>query len=184
MKRIVLVAIIVLCCVLLFGGRERSAGSAPEGMIEGVRTPGAAANAASAWTAIGPYGGEVGGLARNPKYPSELYASAAAYPSQFFKSTNNGLTWTRTYICNNSIQDIVTDPTNSNVVFAYSNYAILKSSDRGVTFPDSIACPSGFQAYGGRMAIHPSNPKILYITGSQVVNTSTWAYCPAVANTQ
>ncbi len=167
MKRIVLVAIIVLCCALLFGGRETPADRAPGG--------------ASAWTAIGPYGGEVRGLARNPKYPSEIYASAAVYPSQFFKSSNNGLTWTRTLILQNSINDIVTDPKNANVVFAYSSYAILKSSDRGVTFPDSIACPFGFQAYSGRMAIHPSNSKIFFITGHFVTNFSTWAYCPAVA---
>ena len=185
MRKLALTVFVIFCCALLFGGRPAQEGPLPDRAIGGDRplapAPGAGDDAASAWTAIGPYGGEIRGLARNPKYPNELYASASAYPSQFYRSTNNSLTWTRTWICDSGINDIVTDPNNANLVYALTGYYISRSSDRGVTFPDSIPLPSSFRAYSGRMAIHPTNSKILYITGDFVTNYSTWTYCPAVA---
>jgi len=181
MRKLILAVFIIFCCVLLFGGRVRQEGPLPDRAIGGARPLGDTPDGASAWTAIGPYGGQINGLARNPKYTNELYAAASSYPSQFFKSMNNGLTWMRTWICDSGISDIVTDPKNANIVYAYANYNIYKSPDRGATFPEKIPPPNNFQTYSGRMAIHPTNSKIIYITGNFITNSAAWNYCPAVA---
>ena len=55
--------------------------------------PGPSPERASAWTQIGPHGGHIRGLARNPKTPSELYAVSSW--GQVFRSSNNGSIWTR-----------------------------------------------------------------------------------------
>jgi photosystem II stability/assembly factor-like uncharacterized protein len=187
-RKPIIAGFMIFCCALLSGGRVRPAEKAPDGMTEGVQplapAPAAGADGASAWTAIGPYGGEVQALARNSKFPNEIYAAFGSYPSQIFRSTTGAKTWTRTVVLQDNVVDIATDPKNANVVYAYSGYRIYRSSDRAATFPESIAVPNNFRGYAGRMAIHPTNPKILILTGSYVTNTSTWTDCPAVARTK
>lgn len=173
MKKIGLFSLGFLCCVLLFGGLGNPAENTLDGILR--------ADAASAWTPIGPFGGELRGLARNSKYPNELYASFGSYPAQVFRSTNGAKNWTRVITLQNNVSDIVTDPKNVAIVYAYTGYQILRSSDRGLTFPDSIACPSNFRGYSGRMATHPANSKIIIISGNFVTNSSSGDYCPAVA---
>ena len=167
MKRIAVFALGLLCCALLFGERK----------MPSDRTPGAA----SAWTAIGPYGAYVKALARNWKFPNEIYAAVGSEPAQVFKSTSGAENWTRTVIIQGGVTDIALDPKNADVVYAYSKDKILKSSDRGATFPETLTLPTGFRGFEGRMVIHPANAKILFLAGSLMTNVSAWTFCPAVA---
>jgi hypothetical protein len=183
MRKVALSAFIIFCCALFFGGRTAQEGSLPDRTIGGGPAPGAAVDGASAWTPIGPYGGEIHGLARNPKYANELYAAASAYPSQFFRSTNNGLTWTRTAVFDYGVTDVATYPKNAAIVYVYTEHDLYKSSDRGASFPDKYALPTSFIGYNGRVALHPTNPKIIFVSGYAVTSYSPWKACAAVCKT-
>ena len=176
MKKGVLIASCIFCGGLLAARPGTLGAPAPPAKA----TP----DAASAWTPIGPSGGQVQGLAQNAKNPAEIYASFGSYPSQFFRSLNGGKTWTRSSTGQDSVDDIATDPKNANVVYALAGWRLLKSSNRGLSFPDVISFPGDFRSYNGRIAIHPANPKIIFIAGSFVTNTSTYTACPAVARSK
>jgi photosystem II stability/assembly factor-like uncharacterized protein len=180
MRRAVSIAAVTLSCALLFGGREHPGTSAADGAIEANLT----AAAAGAWAPIGPSGGQVQGLAQNAKNPGELYATFGSYPSQFFRSLNGGKIWTRVPSIQDSFYDIAADPKNQNVVYALAGWRVLKSSDRGLTFPDVLSLPDGFRSYSGRIAIHPANSNNIYVAGSIITNTSKWKSCPAVAQSK
>ena len=97
MRKTFVAIFIVFGSLLLFGGVENPAETAPDGMIEAAR-PLAPAPAASAWRPIGPFGGSVQALAGNWKHPNEIYTATGSVISQFFKSTNSAKNWTRTAI--------------------------------------------------------------------------------------
>jgi hypothetical protein len=46
--------------------------------------------ASASWTSIGPEGGSVAAVVRNPKKTSELYAVNKGYPGHVFRSANGG----------------------------------------------------------------------------------------------
>lgn len=173
MRKAFVAIFIVFGSLLLFGGLENPAENAPDGMI--------GADAASTWTPIGPYGGYVQALARNWKYPNEIYAAVGNEPAQIFVSTNGAKKWARTVIIQDGVADIVVDPKNANVVYAYSKEKILRSLDRGATFPETLSLPADFRGFVGRMAIHPTNSEIIFLAGSLMTNTSAYTFCPAVA---
>ena len=183
MKKTFLALFVILSCVLLFGGRARQEGPLSDRTIGGGGPFSSTPEGASAWTPIGPYGGEIRGLARNLKYANELYAAASAYPSQFFRSTNNGLTWTRTAVFDYSVTDVATYPKNAAIVYVYAEHDLYKSSDRGASFPDKYALPTSFIGYNGRVALHPTNPKIIFVSGYAVTSYSPWKSCAAVCKT-
>ena len=70
------------------------------------------------------------------------------------------------------------DPKNPNIVYAYLRGKILRSSDRCATFPKTISVPAHFLGNEGRMAIHPADSKIIYLSGSFYADDG---FCPAVA---
>ena len=153
MKKIVLFVIgaifVCLCGLRLLGT------SAPQG---------ASPDQAGAWTSLGPYGGDIVGLARNPKSPSELYAASSSYPSQIFRSVNNGSSWTRQSVVSQRIYDIAVDPVTPSTIYLISYGYLHKSTDKGKNFTNH-QFPSGFNADYGRIAVHPTNPNIIIIAG-------------------
>lgn len=185
MKKFMIIASGILCWAALCGGREMPAANKPGETITTARpaalTPRSLSE--SAWVSIGPPGGENRALARNPKFPNVLYAAFGEYPSQIFRSVNGAKTWSRALVLDSSdiVHDIVADPTNAAIAYIYTGTRILKSTDRGLTFPDSISLPENFLGEGGRMAIHPSNSKTFIITGSVWTDASRGRFCPAVA---
>jgi len=150
MKKIMGVIIAAACAIVLFGGG-----------------PGAAErpDQAGAWTSLGPYGGEIVGLARNPKSPAELYAVSYSYPSQIWRSANNGTSWTRQSIVLQRICDVAADPITPGTIYLISYGYLHVSTDKGKNFT-TCRLPAGFSADYGRVAVHPSNPKIIIISGA------------------
>lgn len=90
-----------------------------------------------------------------------------------YKSVNGGNTWTNTGLQNTgAITKIITDPSNSNIVYAAttgnpfisdSNRGVYKSIDAGMTWNRVLFL--GLNAGIGDMVINPSNPSIIYATG-------------------
>lgn len=167
MKKMAVLILAVACAAALFG-------RGPAEMDQGA-PPGA-------WTAIGPFGGNVTGLARNPKSPSELFAACETYPAQIFRSGNNGASWTRQSMFFDRVYDLVLDPKTPSTIYALCETTLRVSKDKGKTFT-SCAFPSGFAVYAGRLAVHPTNPKIMIAGGYFVYNRADWKAAAAVART-
>jgi hypothetical protein len=139
--------------------------------------PGPSPERASAWTLIGPQGGDIPGLARNPKSPNELYA--VSYWGRVFRSSNNGSSWTRTAIINDYLQDVELDPKTPTTVYVLGDSALFKSVNRGGAFT-RLPFDTSMYAGSGRMAIHPTDPKIIYVAGCYYSNQK---YYLAIAKT-
>jgi photosystem II stability/assembly factor-like uncharacterized protein len=167
MKKIAIILLASLCAVVLFG---RSAAE-----TEPAAPPGA-------WTAIGPFGGSITGLDRNPKAPSELFASSANYPAQIFRSGNAGASWTRQSIVQDRVYDLVADPKTAGTIYALCEYSLHVSKDKGKTFT-RYSLPDGFSVYSGRLAVHPTNPKIILAGGYYRYDKVNWKSAMAVAKT-
>ena len=149
MKKAVIILLAALCAAVLFG-RGRGDRSQSE-------TPGA-------WTSIGPFGGDIVALARNPKSPAELYAVSQSWPSQVWRSTNGGGGWTRQSAVLDRVYDLAADPKTPGKIYLLGYNTLQVSTDRGKTFV-SFRLPSGFGGTYGRIAVHPSNPKIIIVSG-------------------
>jgi photosystem II stability/assembly factor-like uncharacterized protein len=124
--------------------------------------PSSSSERASAWTLIGPQGGDIRGLARNPKTPSELYA--VSYWGQVFRTSNNGSSWTRTAVINDYLEDVELDPKVPTSILILGDSALYRSENRGGAFT-KLPFDTAFEAYDGRMAVHPTDPKIVYVAG-------------------
>ncbi|MBI4468484.1 MAG: hypothetical protein HY650_04075, partial [Acidobacteria bacterium] len=93
----------------------------------------AARRSASAWTALGPYGGSIGALAVDPSHPATLYA--AADNVGVFKSTDSGAHWIRTGLSRPVVcSAIVVDPGNRSIVMAATFTGFFVSQDAGSTW--------------------------------------------------
>lgn len=116
--------IAAVCAVLLFG-------NAPDAG-QRIAPPGV-------WTSIGPFGGRIRNLVRNPKAPAELYAASESRPGQIWRSTNGGGSWKAQQT--NPITDVTAvaaDASNPKVLYAGGKFkdvrSALKSTDGGLTW--------------------------------------------------
>ena len=165
MKKAPIIIYILLCTVFLLGMNPGAGGR--------IERPGA-------WKELGPQGGNIRGIARNPKSPSELYA--VTYSGMVFRSVNNGGSWTRKAAVNDYFYDVAIDPSNPSTIYVLAGNALYKSTDKGGSFT-KISLGNYCSAYEGAIAIHPSNPKIIMISGSFTYNTASWDECLAVFKT-
>lgn len=117
------------------------------------------------WTSIGPPGGAVRGLDKNPRNPNEVYAIVDGDPGRVFKSTNGGTLWKMTAAIESDLYDIAINPTKPNVIYVLGGTSLFKSNNKGVTFTE-YPLASNQRGYSGRLAVHPSNPDILYACGT------------------
>jgi len=119
---------------------------------------------AAVWTQLGPPGGNIVALARHTNSPSKIYALSGGFPGQFFRSADNGTTWKRMAVFQDTAYDIAVDPKNGDIVYVLSYRALSKSTNTGESFTE-IPFPTGM--YGnGRMAVCPKDSNILYVAGT------------------
>ncbi len=132
-------------------------------IVVGVLIAGLGALSMGAWIELGPEGGPLRAIAVAPSNENIIYAAPFANPSLVHKSTNGGVTWTRTGIGSipTQVYDAVVDPSNPNCVYAAATN-IYKSTNGATSWtPYSI---SNSQAHA--IAVHPSNPSIVFAGGS------------------
>jgi photosystem II stability/assembly factor-like uncharacterized protein len=118
---------------------------------------------ASSWVEIGPEGGEIRGLAFNSKNTNEMYAISSS--GQAFRSTNSGESWQRIAFLDDSLQDIVCHPSSQDLICVLGSRSVFKSSDGGKTWTKYLLAKGCF-ANEGQIAIHPTDPLILYVAGN------------------
>jgi photosystem II stability/assembly factor-like uncharacterized protein len=119
---------------------------------------------ASAWKQIGPDGGYIMALARNPKTPGELYALASASPARVYRSVNGGSNWARTASLPSTAYDLVTDSVTPGVVYALHFYGIYKSTNRAAAFKDH-RFPKGATGDSGSLAVNPVKAGVIHASG-------------------
>jgi len=149
MKKHAIVVVLALGATMLFGRTPR---------------PTQMPDRASAWTEIGPAGGNISGLARDAKAAAGYYALTYSSPSLVFRSADRGASWTRTCVIPEYGYDLAADPKTGGLVYILGASALFKSTNKGASF-SKLAFPAGAEGLDGRMAINPANPKIIYVAG-------------------
>jgi photosystem II stability/assembly factor-like uncharacterized protein len=127
------------------------------------------------WRPIGPPGGNISGMAFNPMNKNEIYAVSSS--GQLFRSTNTGTSWRRIAVLDNSLYDVLVDPENSSIVYALNDSHVYKTTNRGSTW---TTYSLGNNCYGEQIAVHPTNPNILFVAGYRYHDTKYGRYCMAV----
>lgn len=125
-------------------------------------------------------------VAINPLAPNILYAGSWAFPdpSGLLRSTDGGMTWSKTGLLKPTVTALAIDPLNPSTLYALAggfldeaNQGPLKSTDSGASWfaidhglSDFISAESRFAA----LVIDPRNPNTLYTatTGNGVFKTS------------
>jgi len=138
------------------------------------------AQAAPVWQAVGPYGGWIGSLVKNPKNPRELFALVSSSPSQIFKSSNAGSSWKRIGLVRASLGDLAVHPSNPNVLYSISNTSVFKSSDQGRTFKELPQPYPKLARLDGNISIDPRKPDTIRISGSYRYGDNLNKRCLAV----
>ena len=118
--------------------------------------------------AFHPENRSVGSLAIDPTQPSVLYAGSGV---GLFKTTDSGVTWSNesNVLGTPVVLDVVLDPTRPRTLYVatwagFDPAGAFKSSDGAATW---ATLPSGPDIV--RIAVHPSNPRVLYAGGMSAV---------------
>lgn len=114
----------------------------------------------SAWTSIGPQGGDIQAISMDPHNPGTLYAATDIAP---FQSSDAGGSWVKSNVPN---QSLVFDPQDPNTIYTFSQAAgVSKSTDGGKSWN---AANTGLPATGYyppevlAFVIDPVNSSTLY----------------------
>lgn len=116
------------------------------------------------WTYLIPgaqYPDWIGPVAFDPTNPQTFYVHSFRpnYPSGLFKTTDGGVSWQRVLDVEISALDVA--PSDANRIYAMSDGYMHVSSNAGQTW-DHWALPIPGSNWG-TIAVHPSDPNILYI---------------------
>jgi hypothetical protein len=111
---------------------------------------------------IGPYGGDVRGLAANPANPKEIYA-ASYYQGQVFKSSNSGVSWKSLAAFDGELFDIALAPSDPKRICVLGWEGVSVSEDAGATWTTRAFGTRRFSK--GHLAVDPKNPDTIYVAG-------------------
>ena len=117
--------------------------------------------------------GDVNFLAAGPNAPNTVYASTT---TGIFRSTDAGVTWTKTPATGlsfpTSVSAMVVDPNNSSVVYVALFNVLFKSTDGGNNFSQVNTTPTSFPVVN-TIAFDPVTPSTMYIGSNNGVYKST-----------
>lgn len=119
----------------------------------------------------------IGKVLIDPRNADNVYVAAMGHfwsnnaQRGVFKTTNGGKSWTKTLYINDStgVVDVVMDPSDSRVVYAWAwnissgrNGGVFKSTDSGATWRHITAgLPTGLMGRAG-LDVAPSTPNVVY----------------------
>ena len=161
----------LLCFVIQLGwlgtSQARDKGTEPVAAIAPPPTAMSTPNP-NIWSRTGPVVGTVTSLAIAPSRPSILYAGVSSNSGGFggtsnsgiYKSTDSGLSWSKSGLVGNTTYSLAVDPTNFDTVYAgtYRN-GLYKSTDGGSTW-NGPYINNSVDVY--TLAISPNNSSVLY----------------------
>ena len=111
-------------------------------------------NGGASWTTVFQENINIGGLAIDPANPQILYLDS--YPFELRKSIDGGLTWP--IVASQDANAIVIDPTNSQILYAASDFGVAKSTNGGSNW--LVTSLNGFGI--SSLTIDSTNPSRLY----------------------
>ena len=122
--------------------------------------PPAALSTTATWTAVGPAGGAVNGLAGDPSDPRVVYAATSG---GIYQSTDRGATWTplARQIGQQGVYALAVDPLHPAVLYAgTATEGVWKSADRGASW---VPRNAGLPALAiSALAVDPVHPAVVY----------------------
>ncbi len=118
---------------------------------------------AASWSSLGPYGGDIRAMAVSSQNPSQIWALSVTNPSLIGKTTDGGATWNIASVSAECFYDLKIHPVTG-VLYGLSDTALYKSSNGGTTWT-KFKLGTNQHGFWGRLALHPSNPDIVYIGG-------------------
>jgi len=157
---------VLVCAIVLFSGFPDRAD--PALMRRAVQD--------ETWKSLGPQGGDIIGMAGNPKNLNELFALVGGMPGQVLRSVNGGSSWLRTGLIRSYTFDIAVNPANPNIVYVLGEGSFYSSADQGASF---IEYPLGTRRWGtrGRISVNTRNPNEIYASGTYFYDTSSSNHC-------
>lgn len=115
------------------------------------------------WTPIGPSGANVYTGDISSTSPGVIYFAPYNSSTRLVKSTDEGTTWVLTSgVLPGYVYDLLTHPTNPNIVYACLGSSIYRTTDGGSSWT-RLNTPS--YNYFRKMAFNPQNPNVIYATG-------------------
>jgi len=137
-------------------------------------------SAGSAWTHMGPEGGNIVGLVVHPKKNTELIALAQGDSRcVLFKSTNLGQKWLKLAELNRNGYDLIIDPKSPDTLYVLGAKQVIKSIDGGIKWKEYKLPKHCYSKYG-QLRIDPKNTKILYAAGYFTYSPKSGKTCLAV----
>jgi photosystem II stability/assembly factor-like uncharacterized protein len=123
------------------------------------------------WTSLGPEGGSIARLSPSPAAPGTVWAVSEM--GRIFTTRDGAITWAPVPQPRDTVVlEVVPDPSDAAVVYARTQYDILKTTDGGATW--------GYADTGSTwitdLAIAPSQPSVLYAVGADPVLPSGISY--------
>lgn len=123
------------------------------------------------WVSLGPEGGWIGNLLMHPSDHNTLYAQTDnSYPTQFFRSTDGGATWTILGRITDNIFTSAIDPNNPKILYAASGNYIYKSLDGGATWNQYQKDTKW--SFTSDIYVCPTNSNLVYAAGHCYTNKS------------
>lgn len=110
------------------------------------------------WQAMGPPGGDFRALATAPGNSSIIYLASTNSPSNIWKTTNAGDSWTRAGSVNSYVYSLAVDPTNSDILYAGGTY-MYRSTNGGSTWTQLTLPSSHWYMYD--VEVHPTVPTVV-----------------------
>lgn len=120
------------------------------------------------WEIYGPEGGNIVGMAIDPKNKNHYFALTSSYSkSSIWESKNAGKKWIYKGSFNDYIYDISIHPKDPDILFLLHRYGIYKTTDGGKNWENSRFQSNNYDcsAYLGQLAINPKNPDFIYASG-------------------
>jgi photosystem II stability/assembly factor-like uncharacterized protein len=131
----------------------------------------------SSWNRLAVFYREIFCLAVNPLAANEMFAGSY---SQFFRSTDGGITWTTAYSGAFDFRDLSADSSNPNLLHACGySYAsgtgqyimtYFRSTDKGSSW--SVKPLTDLQSFGQAVCVDPKNSNLIFVGGYNAEKSS------------
>jgi len=123
------------------------------------------------WDALGPDGGYVYAITRNPQNPNEVYAALKGFPGPIYKSADFGENWERIGLVEGTALNLSVDPTDSDIIYVTAGSKVFKTTDCGQSWNEYDFVTSEEDYYSrASISINPLNTNILFGIGHLITD--------------
>ncbi len=107
--------------------------------------------------------GAISKIVVNPRDHDVVYVAAAKSGGGFYRTSDGGKTWDKTFTQSSTVFDMTVNPRNPNNVFIATNASVYRSDDGGKTFALSMEGMTVSKGVRLSIAISPTDTTRLYV---------------------